>query len=99
MNPNHLTPNVRKQVVLAVEAQREMMREKNAKGIQKAFEGKEEVDKFFNPFYEKVKDEVDNNFGEFMDLCILEFKHGFVGGFLGGAVMNEGDESITINIK
>lgn len=98
MNPNHLTPNVRKQVVEAVVALKQMMREKNAKGGEKVFNDDKEVADFFTPFYEKVKADLDNSFEAFMELLVLEHKYGFVSGYMGGANLSPNEDTI-IEIK
>ena len=99
MNPNHLTPNVRKQVVEAIKELRIIKKEPNSlfQRTGHAFETEEEIEKFFRQYYEKCKDEIENKYGAFLELITLEDKYGFVGGYLGGANLNtDGDTIIKI---
>ncbi len=99
MNPNHLTPNVRRQVVETIEKLCEIKKAENSnfKKTGRAFETEEEFTNFFKQYYEKIKNEVDNEFGAFMELCSLEDRHGFVGAYLGGADINpDGDTIVRI---
>lgn len=96
MNPNHLTPNVRKQVVEAIEKLREIKKAENSHFSKtgQAFPTLDELKSFFYQFYEKVKDEVDNDFDAFGDLCLIEDKYGAIAGCLGGATLDSDKETV-----
>ncbi len=100
MNPNHLTPNVRAVVSEAIAKLRELKKQENS-NFQKtgrAFETDKELVDFFTPFYEKIKDDVDNDFNAFGELCLLEDTHGFLSGYIGGGELKTGEETV-IEIK
>lgn len=91
MKAEHLTPNVRKQVVSAI---KDFNKQKKSIGDQFC-RTEEEMNQFFNPYFEKVKDEIENNFSAFMELCVLEQQYGFVRGYMGGANVNPNGDTIV----
>lgn len=96
MNPNHLTPNVREQVVEAIKKLREIKKAENSHFSKtgQAFPTLDELKNFFYQFYEKVKDEVDNDFDAFGDLCLIEDKYSAIGGYLGGGTLSADEETV-----
>ena len=98
MNPKHLTPNVREQVALAIQKLREIKNDEgsNFKKTGRAFESEKEVREFFDVFYQKIKDEVDNSPASFLELCVLEDKYGFVSGYMGGGTLGPEGGTVTI---
>ncbi len=85
MNPKHLTPNVREQVVQAVMKLTEIKKAENSHFSKtgNAFPTLDETKNFLHQFYEKVKDEIDNDFDAFGEHCLLEDKYGAIRGYMG----------------
>lgn len=95
MNPNHLTPEVRKQVVQAEKSYRLLQKEKREAGISNLWDTEQESKDWMNTFYQPVENIL--KLEEFSELLLLEVKYGFVSGYLGGATLNpDGDTVIKI---
>lgn len=86
MKEKYLTPIVREQVLCAVN---DLKKRKN-----QYFNNEKEVMDFFHPFYESVKSLLDDNIENFLNLITLEIQYGFVSGFMGGATLNNNDDTI-----
>lgn len=96
MNPKHLTPNVRKTVSEAILKLKEIKNAENSnfKKTGKAFETDEELINFFKQYYEKIKNEIDDNFTAFSELCFLEDKYEFCSNYIGSEKLNSNENTI-----
>lgn len=95
MNPNHLTKEVIKQVILCHEAYKLLQKEKSEAGSGILWNSEEEGKKWISGYHDLVKDTL--TIDEFAELLLMEIKYGFLSGYIGGATMNpDGDTIIKI---
>lgn len=92
MNPDHLTPEVKEQVVKAYEAYLLLQKEKRDAGISNLWDTQQESEEWINPFYNPVSHIL--KLEEFSEFLFLEVKSGFVSGYIGGATFNPGKDTV-----
>lgn len=101
MNPKHISNKlIREQVILAIKELIRIKKEPNSlfSKTGRAFENEHDFKKFFEVFYEKIKNEIENDFNSFLNLCVLEDKYGLASSYLGGGTLSK-EGNTTIEIK
>jgi hypothetical protein len=95
MNPNNLSPSIRKKVTEAILALNKIKKSEEGK----YFESNKELEEFLYSYYEDVKTEIECGFNDFLEMCLLENKYGFVSGYIAGGLICQDSSDIEIDIE